>query len=405
MPPTPRPARASAALILSLVVNAALAAGVGYFVYAKKDAAPGGTIPGGGPAPAGGAGGVNALGRVQPRGGVVSVGGVPGDRVTKLHVKLGDPVEAGKELLELSGRRERELALAALDAQLKEAETVRAAAADASREKLLAVDAEVAQALDKADGEFAQLDAKAEVVEIQLARAAKELARLEAAKTNGAPIADQDLVTARSLVAQAEAERRAVKVQRDKATSQRAAAKLGADAQKRAAVAETARAVAMVPVDSLRAARATAAQKLADSVVRAPVAGTVVKIGVQQGDTLGMLPAVQIADTREMMAIAEVYETDIPRLREWVRGRSPYPAKVDARVLGGAGQEKLSGTTTLDRIAPMIARNQVFALGPREDADRRVVEVEVLLGPNESKQVADLIGLQVRVEFDPPVTK
>jgi HlyD family secretion protein len=49
----------------------------------------------------------------------------------------------------------------------------------------------------------------------------------------------------------------------------------------------------------------------------------------------------------------------------------------------------------------MIARNQVFAMGPREDTDRRVVEVVVHLDPAGAAEAARFVGLQVNVAFAP----
>ena len=49
----------------------------------------------------------------------------------------------------------------------------------------------------------------------------------------------------------------------------------------------------------------------------------------------------------------------------------------------------------------MIARNQVFAMGPREDADRRVVEVVVHLDAAGTADAGRFVGLQVTVAFVP----
>ena len=108
----------------------------------------------------------------------------------------------------------------------------------------------------------------------------------------------------------------------------------------------------------------------------------------------------QIADTDKMTVVAEVYETDVARLREWLGRAQSVPVEVDARVLEGSAQP-LKGTVTAGNVAPMIAKNTVFALGPREDADRRVVEVEVRLDPTASAALRDFIGIQVRARFLP----
>ncbi len=388
---TRRPARISAVLVLSLLLNAALAAGLGYWVYLR----PASLAPTPGPAPtsAAGAGSINALGRVQPAGGVVSVVGVPGDRVLSVNARVGDAVTAGQKLLTLSGEEERRLSLATLTAQITEAEAVRKAAELAKVEKLKDAAAEVTSAKAKLAADLTALDARAKVVAIQKNRADKELGRLRSVESAGLRVAGQDLLAAETLVAQAEAEADAVGVQKAKAAEQQAAAEASANAKQAAAAADADRVIAQIPLESLRAARAAAEAKLKAGVVLSPIAGRVVKLNVRAGDTLGMTPAVQVADTGQMVVVAEVYETDIPRLRQMLRD-GPVAALVDTRL---PGAEALKGTTTADKVAPMIARNAVFALGPREDADRRVIEVEVAL--DDDAAVANLIGLQVNVTF------
>ena len=54
-----------------------------------------------------------------------------------------------------------------------------------------------------------------------------------------------------------------------------------------------------------------------------------------------------------------------------------------------------------DQVNRMISRNAVFALSPREDTDRRVIEVTVDLDPVAAEVAAKYIGLQVNIELSP----
>ena len=82
-----------------------------------------------------------------------------------------------------------------------------------------------------------------------------------------------------------------------------------------------------------------------------------------------------MADLSKMTAVAEVYESDVERLAAWV-----HAGPVKAEVKNPALPHPLNGEVKSDQdIARMIAKNQVFAMGPREDADRRVVQVTVHL--------------------------
>jgi len=394
----PRPARLGLPLAASLVGNAALLGALATLHFGKPPAAAGHAAE---TRPVA-ADSIQALGRLQPAGGVVNVFGTPGERVVASAVALGSVVAKGDRLLTLSGEAEQTLAVAALDAQLREAEAGKAAAGRSREAKRADLDAEVAQAKAKLDAELAALDARLGGVTLQEARAAGEARRLEKVQADGAPVADQDLVAVRTLAATAKAELAAITVQKAKAVEQQAAGEAVARARRATLDAETDRAVALIPVESLKASRAVAAQKVADAVVRAPAAGRVVKVGARPGDTLGTLPALQVADAATMTVVAEVYETDVARLRGWLAGGKSVAVEVDARVVGAGDAKPLAGTVALAGVAPMIAKNTVFALGPREDADRRVVEVEVTLDAESSRRAADFLGLQVRATFVAP---
>ena len=164
-PPSDRPGRhirsgrLSLPLAVSLLVNAALAGGLLYFLFGKPASGPGGpTGPAGRPVVA--AESIEALGRVQPAGGVVSVFGLPGERVVELKADLGSTVTAGQELAVLSGTEERRRSLAALDAQIAEAKAIQESIRASEAAKLADLKVETAQAVKKAQGDIQALDAR-----------------------------------------------------------------------------------------------------------------------------------------------------------------------------------------------------------------------------------------------------
>ena len=131
--------------------------------------------------------------------------------------------------------------------------------------------------------------------------------------------------------------------------------------------------------------------ELARSRVRSPVAGKVVAAHVRAGERVGDDGIVEIADVTPMYAVAEVYETDIGRVR---LGQA---AKVWARALPGG---ELRGKVT--RIGSMIGRQDVLDTDPVADVDARVVEVEIEL---EDSSASSLIHLRVEVAIhlgEPP---
>lgn len=292
----------------------------------------------------------------------------------------------------------------ALTAQVAEAAKLKQAIEATRAAGVQALRAEVEQARAKADADVAAAQAKINVAELQRKRGETELNRLRQAKADNAPISAQELLAAETLVQQAAEELAAARKGLAAAGVQREKAEAAAKAKDASVQAEADRGLAQVPEASLKAQLAAARLKLADAKLLATATGRVVKVNAHPGDTLSTLPVLQVADTDQMAVIAEVYETQIAQLRDWMKqtGGRPVDVDIDARVLGGLDAAPHKGTATLAGVAPMIAKNQVFALGPREDADRRVVEVEVRLTPAAAAAMADFIGLQVRVTFNPP---
>ncbi len=393
-----RPGQAKALLLLSLLANLALAAGTAYLVLRPKASDPAERRTGTGE---GSDKEVNALGRIQPSGGLISVFGLPGDRITELAVKVGDPVEPGQRLGHLSGESERALSLETLRAQIREAESLRKAI-EASREaKLADLEAEAKQATAGIEQDAKALDAKVEAVEAQNTRANNELNRLNETKAAGVNVSAQEFEQVKALLATAKAEKAVALASKEKLFIQKEQSGVSIKAKQAALRAETERGLAQVPYESLQAGLRLAERKVKDGELVAPMAGRVVRVLGKAGDTVTTQPLIQIADTKTMTVIAEVYETDVGRIRGWLKA-GPVKVEATARALGDTTGKPtvLTGTVTAtDKIAPLIAKNALTPLGPREDADRRVVEVEVELDGAAVDAAQNFIGLQVIAKF------
>ena len=389
---SPRSGRATGLLTVSLLANLAL---VGWLAWTASGAKLDGSVaPSLGPPPADPSEPIGALGRVEPAGRVVSLFGPPGDRLTGLTVAVGDAVKENQSLGTLSGEVERQGAVDALKEQIKEAEALKRSL-EASRDAKLedaAVEFETAAA--KLEGDQAGLVAKGNVLLVQERRAVTERDRLRQAKAGGLPVSDQDLLTAESAAEQIAEERKAADVQRLQLANQRARAEAGLAAKKKLIAAEADRLLAQVPTDSLINSKVVAEKRAEDARLVARRPGRVVRVLARPGDTLGSTPVLQTADTSSLVVLAEVFEANVPKLRNWLAA-GPVKAVIDGRVFDA--DKPLTGVVTAAGVAPMVARNQVFALGPREDSDRRVVEVEVKLDPPAAAKLADYLGLQVRV--------
>lgn len=398
-----RPGKVGPALVLSLVLNAALAAGVGWLLFGPKPrpGGDGGGANGGGDLPA--AGDVSALGRVQPLGGLIAVYGPPGDRVVKFEndVVLGKRVAADVKLAKLSGEAERDAQVKALEAQIAEAKALQAAIEASKTAKLADIAAEAKQAEVSADEDAKALVAKLDAVEAQRKRAVATQKRLTEAKAAGVKVSAQEMEEADALLAQADAEKKAVEAQQKKIEAVKAEGKKSVEAKKATVEAETKRALAQVPLASLEANLVAARQKLASGRLTTPTAGSVVRFLLKEGDTVTTQPVLQMADTTRMSVVAEVYESDVGKVRGWLAAGKPVRAEIDMRGVVSEGKKLTGVVTDAGRISTVVAKNVLTPLGPREDADRRVVEVEVDLDPASAAIAKDYIGLQVRVTLKP----
>ena len=110
------------------------------------------------------------------------------------------------------------------------------------------------------------------------------------------------------------------------------------------------------------------------------------KILTRPGERIGTEPILRLGNTDEMHAVAEVYETDISRVRVGQTATVTCPAL--ERPIRGSVVE----------VGIMIYKNDVLNVDPTADADSRVVEVRIRL--DEPKPVAALTNLQVDVLID-----
>ncbi len=139
--------------------------------------------------------------------------------------------------------------------------------------------------------------------------------------------------------------------------------------------------------DVARASLARARADLALSTVHAPIEGQVLEIHAREGERVGPEGIAELGRTAAMYAVAEVYETDIGRVR----------VGQGARVRSPALPRELRGE--VERIGLKIGKKDVLSTDPVADADARVVEVEIRL--LEPELAAALTNLRVEVVIEP----
>ena len=139
--------------------------------------------------------------------------------------------------------------------------------------------------------------------------------------------------------------------------------------------------------DVARAELARADAELELSRIRAPMAGQIIEIHKREGERLDQEGLLELADTAAMYAIAEVYETDVQRVRVGQRATVTSPAL----------PEPVAGT--VDRIGLKVGKKDVLSVDPAARTDARVVEVRIQL--DDPSQVAALTNLEVDVTINP----
>jgi len=136
-----------------------------------------------------------------------------------------------------------------------------------------------------------------------------------------------------------------------------------------------------------RAQLAGAQAALDLSLVRAPIAGQVLAIHARAGERPGSDGIVELGRTGEMYAVAEVYETDISRVREGQQATITSPAL----------PQPLTGR--VERVGLQVGKMDVLDADPVAKTDARVVEVKIRLDASPDFHL--LTYLQVKVEISP----
>jgi HlyD family secretion protein len=139
-------------------------------------------------------------------------------------------------------------------------------------------------------------------------------------------------------------------------------------------------------------AQAAAQQAQADlelSYVRSPIAGEVFKIQTKPGEAPGNQGILEIAQNDQMMAVAEVYESDISK----VKVGQIAEIKSESGSFGG----KIQGRVV--QVGLQVAKKDVLKTDPAADVDSRVVEVKIAIDPSQSSLIRGLTYSKVEVKI------
>ncbi|BDA74501.1 carbamoyl-phosphate synthase L chain, ATP-binding [Calothrix sp. PCC 7716] len=124
--------------------------------------------------------------------------------------------------------------------------------------------------------------------------------------------------------------------------------------------------------------------ELALAYIRAPKNGRILKINTRAGETVGNEGVVDFGETNQMYAVAEVYQSDISKIRKGQK----------VQVTSDSLPQKLEGT--VDRIGYQVQRQNIVNADPSSNIDSRIIEVHVKLDDMSSLQAARFTNLQVQ---------
>ena len=341
---------------------------------------------------------VVALGKLIPEGDVIkiSVANAQDSRVNQILVKEGDFVKANQIIAILQGkdRAEQQLRDARANVAIKRAQLLKIQQGDVKQGEITAQRAAIAELEARIRSETKQREAAIASSEATLRNAnlkyQRNLALLKegAISTSNLDNTQEEFDKATAILAQNKAE-----LENTKTTLQAQLAKERANLAKlqevRPVDVEIAKAEleqALIQVEQRKA-------ELDNTQVRVPISGQILRINTRVGELVSTQQGIaELGRTNQMYAIAEVYETDIVKVRPGLQATitSEY---------GGFGGE-IRGK--VDQIGLQIGKTRLNQdqSNPTNDVNARVVEVKIRLNPQDSPKVAALTGMQVRVKIN-----
>jgi HlyD family secretion protein len=371
---------------------------------------------------------VTALGRLEPNGEIISVSAPSssdGSRIEELRVNEGDRVTKGQIIAVLNSQKRLQAALSQAQGQVRVTEAKLAQVQSGAKSgEIAAQRSEIARLNAERTGDYNTQSAVVARLEAELAGAlniqSATRKRLQAEYDNALQEADRyeqlfvagatsaSLRDNKRLVAQTalrkgeEAYSEADRVQNTlkqqiaeaKATLDRSSNSRGEQVD---AASSTLDQIAEVrPVDvqtaqaeiaQAQAAMEKAAADLEQADVRAPQDGTVLKIYTRAGEKIATEGVIDLGQTQRMMALVEVYESDVPRIK---LGQS-------AKVMSDAIGQELTGNVR--EIGQKVLRQNVVNTDPTSNTDARVIEVRIELDAESSEKVAKFTNSQVTAKI------
>ncbi|MFM6280985.1 MAG: efflux RND transporter periplasmic adaptor subunit, partial [Dolichospermum sp.] len=143
--------------------------------------------------------------------------------------------------------------------------------------------------------------------------------------------------------------------------------------------------VAQANLQSAKASVQQAQAELNLSSIRSPINGQVLKINTWPGEIIDNKGILELGQTQQMYVVAEVYETDITKVR---LGQTVI-------ITSEAFTGKIKGTVA--DIGLQVGRQNIFNTNPGSNTDNRIVDVKIRINNfADNQRLSTLTNLQVQ---------
>ncbi|MEM6403145.1 MAG: HlyD family efflux transporter periplasmic adaptor subunit [Cyanobacteria bacterium P01_D01_bin.116] len=341
---------------------------------------------------------VVALGKIVPEGEVIKISVVNArdSRVNQILVEEGDFVEASQVIATLQGkeRAEQRLRDAMANVKIKRSQLLKIEQGDFKEGEILAQKAKISELEARLETETQEKAAAITEKKAALTNAEIQFKRNQSLQKQGAISKSQldnsreEFERARAIFAQAQANLNNTKsvleaqLVREKANLQQIREVLPVDVD----IASSELEQALIQVEQRKA-------ELEDTQVKVPIAGQILRINTRVGEQVNTQAGIaELGQTKQMYVLTEVYESDILKVK------TGQKAKINSEY--GGFQGEISGE--VEKIGLQIGKTRISQgqTNPTTDVNARVVEVKIRINPEDSPKVANLTGMQVRVEIE-----
>lgn len=327
---------------------------------------------------------ISALGRLEPQGEVIKVASPSAlgtSRIVKLMVKEGDIVKQGQVIAVLDSYDRSVAALLQAQSQAQESErNLAKVRAGAKSGDIIAQEGNVMSAA----ANIKSLEANAARIRAELEIAGRDYNRFLQVYKEGA-ISQTVLDTYRLKVETLQGQFTQAEQQIQQAQFQLRQSQGLLNSVREVRPTDVQFAEAQLQTAIVNVKKAEVDLDLAQ--VRAPIDGQILKVNSKIGEIVSQTNGVvEIGNTQQMYVVAEIYETDIGKIKVGQK------ASIQSEVFEG----EITGK--VERIGLRIAKNDVLGTDPAAKTDVRIIEVKIKL--DDSQKVSGLTNLQVRVKIE-----